>query len=155
MNPEKHEEGLEAEKSTEALSPPTYKSLKIQSQRKDQSGIKAPKGWGRMPDPRTMRTHSPECSLGCCSLAALNRASLSNLAPVWSVIVRQERDVWGGGSIWVIRWMYGLSLSGKKRKCVWRGSMWRNKVSKGSPPVLHRKGTGEAWEKTGQTLMTT
>nr|XP_042116052.1 1-phosphatidylinositol 4,5-bisphosphate phosphodiesterase delta-4 isoform X8 [Peromyscus maniculatus bairdii] len=42
MNPEKHREGLEAEKSTEALSPPTYKSLKIQSQRKDQSRIKAP-----------------------------------------------------------------------------------------------------------------
>lgn len=68
-----------------------------------------------------MRTiHSPESPLDCCSLAGLNRASLSNLAPVWSVIVRQEGDVWGGGggSIWVIRWMYGLSLSGKKGKCV-------------------------------------
>ncbi|XP_040609253.1 1-phosphatidylinositol 4,5-bisphosphate phosphodiesterase delta-4 isoform X3 [Mesocricetus auratus] len=40
---EKHREELEAEKSTEALSPPTYKSLKIQSQRKDQSRIKAPR----------------------------------------------------------------------------------------------------------------
>lgn len=109
-----------------------------------------------------MRTiHSPESPLDCCSLAGLNRASLSNLAPVWSVIVRQEGDVWGGGggSIWVIRWMYGLSLSGKKGKCVCvaggGGACGETRFPRALLHVLHRKGTGEAWKETGQTLMTT
>jgi hypothetical protein len=54
--------------------------------------------------------HSPETPLDCCSLAGLNRASLSDLALVWSVIVGQEGEVEKGGL-----------------------AVQRNDVSKGSP----------------------
>lgn len=37
--------------------------------------------------------YSLEFPLDCCSLAGLNRASLSNLAPVWSVIAGHEGEV--------------------------------------------------------------
>ena len=80
--------------------------------------------------------HSPETPLDCCSLAGLNRAALPNLAPVWSVIVRQEWDVWG--SIWVISCIYGLSLC----VCVagGGGACGETRFPRALLHVLHRKG---------------
>lgn len=99
-----------------------------------------------------MRTiHSPGTPLDCCSLAGLNKAALPNLAPVWSVIVRQEWDVWVGvgqhlGNQ-VDVWAVTVCVCGGK-------ACGETRFPRALLHVLHRKGTGEAWEKTGQTLMT-